>query len=121
MAKKIGEVLRQARLEAGLSTRDLERITGMATAAISQVENGLRRDPGFSTVLRLARAIGISLDEIVLGMEGRTVAQGSSGRKVAMALSQMEKARETSARAMAQMEEAISTLNVVKKPVGKKR
>lgn len=72
MAKKrIGEILREARLEAGLSARDLERATGMGTGEISQIETGRRADPAFSVVLRLARGIGISMEDLALRFEGR--------------------------------------------------
>lgn len=121
MARKIGEVLRQARQEAGLSIRDLERLTGMASAAISQVENGVRRDPGFSTVLRLARATGISLDDLVVRIEGRTTSHLSSSRQIAKALSRLEKAKANSSRVAAQIEEAIASLNDAKKSAVKKR
>ena len=122
MARKIGEVLRQARQEAGLSIRDLERLTGMASAAISQVENGVRRDPGFSTVLRLARATGISLDDLVVRIEGRTTTSHlSSSRQIAKALSRLEKAKANSSRVAAQLEEAIASLNDAKKSAVKKR
>ena len=67
----LGTALRAARLEAGLSTRDLERATGMSNGQISKVEGGVRPDPSFRTVMRLAHGIGISLDDLVARMEGR--------------------------------------------------
>lgn len=67
----LGTALRAARQEAGLSTRDLERITGMSNGQISKVEGGVRPDPSFRTVMRLAHGIGISLDDLVARMEGR--------------------------------------------------
>jgi len=67
----LGAALRAARLEAGLSTRDLERITGMSNGQISKVESGARPDPSFRTVMRLAHGVGISLDDLVARMEGR--------------------------------------------------
>ncbi|MHB8147503.1 MAG: helix-turn-helix domain-containing protein [Vulcanimicrobiaceae bacterium] len=72
MAKAItlGTVLRDARLAAGLSTRDLERVTGISNGQISKVEGGVRPDPSFRTVMRLARGIGISLDDLVARIEG---------------------------------------------------
>ena len=69
--KRIGEVLKEARLEAGLSARDLERATGLGTGEISQIETGRRLDPAFSVVLRLARGIGISMEDLALRYEGR--------------------------------------------------
>lgn len=70
-AISLGAALRDARREAGLSTRDLERATGISNAQISKVEGGVRPNPSFRTVVRLARGIGISLDDLVARSEGR--------------------------------------------------
>ena len=71
----LGAALREARRDAGLSARDLERLTGISTAQISKVESGARTDPSFRTVMRLARGIGISLDDLVARTEGQSVQQ----------------------------------------------
>lgn len=95
MRKTIGQALREARLEAKLSARDLERVTGMATAAISQIETGVRKDPGFSTVLRLARAIGVSMEDLAQRVEGKSAGKSGAGsaRSAARAIGLIEKAR----------------------------
>lgn len=116
MAKTIGEVLRQARRDAGLSTRDIERLTGMSTASLSQIETGIRKDPGFRTVLRIARAIGISMEEIALRLEGQgAIGAGGSKRTVPAALALLTKAHQESMKSAATLESAIATLG------GKKR
>jgi transcriptional regulator with XRE-family HTH domain len=61
---QIGKALQKARLAAGLSLRELEKRSGMAASQISQIETGRRADPGFSTVLRLAKALEASLDAL---------------------------------------------------------
>lgn len=58
----LGQTLAVAREVKGLTLRDLERETGVSNALISQIETGKVKDPGFSTVVRLARALGLSLD-----------------------------------------------------------
>jgi len=90
--KTIGDFLREARREAGLSTRDVERITGMSTAAISQIENGHRRDPGFSTVLTLARALGITMEDLALRYEGQPRSSAARKRQLSAALSELARA-----------------------------
>lgn len=111
MAKSIGEVLRQARREAGLSARDLERLTGMSTASLSQIETGVRRDPGFRTVLRIARAIGISMEEIARRLEGLAYGPTVGGRHhTAKALALIAKAHETSVKSAGMLESAIAEL-----------
>ncbi len=90
--KPIGAVLREARLEAGLSTRDLERLTGVANGAISQLESGARKSPAFATIFRLAKALGISMDEIAARIEGRSGKAGGSDAAVPKALTALSKA-----------------------------
>jgi len=123
VAKTLGEILRQARLEAGLSMRDLERLTGMSSAALSQIETGTRRDPGFRTVLQIARGIRISMEELALRLEGRGTAATSrgSGRALAAALTEIDKARGDSLRAAERLERAIAALGTSKKKSSRKR
>lgn len=110
-SKPIGAVLREARLEAGLSTRDLERLTGVANGAISQLESGARRSPAFATVLTLAKALGISMDEIAARVEGRVGKAGGSDAAVPRALNALAKAEADHARlakALATAKDALS-------------
>jgi transcriptional regulator with XRE-family HTH domain len=62
--KKIGTVLRDARLRAGLSQDAVARRCGMATSQISQIERGRSGSPEFATVAKIAPVVGVSLDEI---------------------------------------------------------
>lgn len=52
--------LREARVRAGLSQRELQLKTGLRQAHISLIENG-QVDPRFSNVVRMARAVGLEL------------------------------------------------------------
>lgn len=47
-----------------MSLRELEKLSGMSASQISQIETGRRADPGFSTVLRLAKALEVSMDTL---------------------------------------------------------
>lgn len=60
--KPLGLLLRESRLAAGLSLRDLSRLIGIEPTQLSQIELGRRLDPKFSTVCRIAQGIGVSLD-----------------------------------------------------------
>ena len=64
MAKHVGELLKTARVAAGLSLRALEKKTGIAASIISQIETGKTKDPGVTRVQKLCLAIGISLDDL---------------------------------------------------------
>lgn len=58
----LGELIGVARECKGWTLRELEMASGVSNALISQIETGKVRDPGFTTVVRLVDALGISLD-----------------------------------------------------------
>lgn len=64
MRKPLGEVLKNAREEAGVSQRDLARLADMPTGQISKIETGISPNPSFLTVARIAESLKISLDAI---------------------------------------------------------
>lgn len=86
--KPVGQAIRDARLRAGLTLRDLERLTGLDPSQLSQIEMGKRRDPGFSTMARIAKGLGLSLDALAADATGgrsRTVEiRLDSGTKAAL-------------------------------------
>lgn len=59
---RLGELIAIARECKGWTLRDLERECGVSNALISQIETGKVKDPGFATVVRLARSLGLSVD-----------------------------------------------------------
>jgi transcriptional regulator with XRE-family HTH domain len=56
--------LREARTRRGLTQEQLEALSGVNQAVISKIERGAVADPGFSTVVKLAR--GLDIDPRVL-------------------------------------------------------
>jgi predicted ATPase/DNA-binding XRE family transcriptional regulator len=54
-----GDVLRQLRLEAGLTQEELAERAGLSTRGLSDLERGLRRTPRLGTVRLLADALGL--------------------------------------------------------------
>lgn len=61
---KLGELFALARELKGWTLRDLERQAGVSNAVISQIETGKVKDPGFSTVIRLADALGLTVERV---------------------------------------------------------
>lgn len=59
---KLGELFAIARECKGWTLRDLERESGISNALISQIERSKVKDPGFSTTVRLARCLGLSIE-----------------------------------------------------------
>jgi transcriptional regulator with XRE-family HTH domain len=77
---RIGERVRELRVAAGLSQQALSNAAGLSTSVVSQLEQGTNQDPRLSTLLALADAMGVTLDELA----GRTPpAEASADRPAA--------------------------------------
>lgn len=63
----LGELIGVARELKGWTLRELEKRSGVSNALISQIETRKIVDPGFSTVIRLVDALGLSLDRAASG------------------------------------------------------
>jgi transcriptional regulator with XRE-family HTH domain len=59
---KLGEALKKGRKAKGLTLRQLATMTGQNYALIYKLETGLIYDPGFRRLVKLAKALGLSLD-----------------------------------------------------------
>lgn len=88
---RLGELVSLARELKGWSLRDLERECGISNALISQIERGKVKDPGFTTVIRIVDALGITLDRAA-GAERskRNVLREAAGRKKSLHIHQRE-------------------------------
>lgn len=75
-AENIGERLRAARLQQGLSLRSVALALGVSASLISQVETG-KTQPSVSTLYALVNHLGISIDDL-LGVSARP-ADGDAG------------------------------------------
>jgi transcriptional regulator with XRE-family HTH domain len=123
--KTLGEVLKKAREDAGLSIRDLSRMTGMATGQLSEIENGIRKDPGFSTIERLAQALRISLDALAAALRDRradvkSALEPSALERLAM-LQKAEAAQKTIGELIIQLEAALESPTIAKKSSQRKK
>jgi len=67
--------IRERREAAGMNQRELARRTGMSPEYLNTVERGSRQ-PGIATLIRVARVLGLSIDDLIVvedeGMEGAT-------------------------------------------------
>jgi len=57
----IGEELREARVQAGLTIRELASNTGISPAQISRIERGALRHVAYETVVALGAALGLDI------------------------------------------------------------
>jgi len=62
----IGQRLREERVRAGLSQRELSRRVGLSASLISQLESGQSR-PSVGTLYSIVTELGVSLDRVIRG------------------------------------------------------
>jgi transcriptional regulator with XRE-family HTH domain len=67
-ARELGRRLRLARERAGLSVYELARAADLSPPTVYQVEAG-SRDPAWSTVVRLADALGLAVGDLAPGRD----------------------------------------------------
>lgn len=58
-------VLKQKRLEKGLTQQELMRLSGVPQSIISDIENGATQNPRVETMRRLAAALNCTVDELL--------------------------------------------------------
>jgi len=61
--------IRERREAAGLNQRELARRTGLTPEYLNAMERGTRQ-PGILTLVRIARALGLSIDDLIVVDEG---------------------------------------------------
>lgn len=61
---KLGELIGLSRELKHWTLRELEEKSGVSNALISQIETGKIKDPGFRTVAKLAKALGLSMKRL---------------------------------------------------------
>lgn len=67
--KVIGEIIKKARMEKGLSLRELARKSGVSQPYLSQLESGQNNNPTLEVFIKLADALGITLKEMLIEAE----------------------------------------------------
>jgi len=65
MSTGIGERLRRLRHERGLSQEDVARRTGIGLKSYGDLERGKATDPHYSTLRGIARALEVTVEELV--------------------------------------------------------
>ena len=61
----IGNNLRKLRKKKGLSQEKLARLADISLNALTKIESGFAKKPTIQTVVKLAKALDISIDELV--------------------------------------------------------
>jgi predicted transcriptional regulator len=60
----LGREMKKARAGLGMKQKDLQEATGISQKYLSRIEND-RADPGWNTVIRIARALQLNLQAFV--------------------------------------------------------
>src|SRR5918999_3716992 len=76
----LGETLKAARAAAGLSLRDVERLTGVRSGHLSQIETGSIKSPEMSILWELAATYDVDFGRL-LALAGYTSGDELSGRQ----------------------------------------
>lgn len=63
-AQKLGENLKRIRTEKGITQGDIARALEMDKSFVSNIENG-KTNPTLATITKLAKAIGVSVGELM--------------------------------------------------------
>jgi transcriptional regulator with XRE-family HTH domain len=63
-AKKLGENLKKLRIKKDISQIELARMLGVDRSFVSNIENG-KNNPTLSTITNLAKALGVSTNELL--------------------------------------------------------
>ena len=61
---KLGKNLKRIRTEKGITQGDIVRSLGFSRSFVSNIENG-KTNPTLSTITNLAKALGVSTDELL--------------------------------------------------------
>lgn len=80
MTMDLGTVLKEARVDAGLSLREVEKRTGIRNAHLSQIENGVIVKPELAMLWDLAVLYKLDYAQLLSAMSGEEQAE-TSGRQ----------------------------------------
>jgi transcriptional regulator with XRE-family HTH domain len=62
---RLGAMLKQLRKKRGLTQQALAKRTRIAQGYISELEGGKEKNPGIETLRKLAKALGVSLADLL--------------------------------------------------------
>jgi transcriptional regulator with XRE-family HTH domain len=60
----IGKNIKKIRQQKKLSQEKLARLTNISLNTLTKIESGFTKKPSFQTILRIAKALNVSLDDM---------------------------------------------------------
>lgn len=61
----LAQTIRKLRLKKGLSQEKLARLADISNATLVKIESGVAKEPTITTVVKIADALEVSIDELV--------------------------------------------------------
>lgn len=61
---KLGKNLKRIRTKKGMTQGDIVRTLGVSRSFVSNIENG-KTNPTLATIVKLAKALGVSVEELI--------------------------------------------------------
>jgi transcriptional regulator with XRE-family HTH domain len=91
LARRFGERLQRLRRGAGKSQLELGLDTGVSTPFISGLERGVRQ-PSLQSLLKLTGGLGVTLEDLVRGLDSERAANDDEVTRVLQAMRGMTRA-----------------------------
>jgi transcriptional regulator with XRE-family HTH domain len=63
--KRLSTIIRELRKQQGMTQRDLAKKAKVTGAYVAMLETGVRKQPSLPTVKKLAKALGVSVTELL--------------------------------------------------------
>ena len=63
-SEKLGNNLKRIRTKKGITQGDIARSLGVSRGFVSNIENG-KTNPTLATIAKIAKAIGVSIEELI--------------------------------------------------------
>jgi transcriptional regulator with XRE-family HTH domain len=91
MSATLGDTIKRARADRGLSLREVERRTGVRSGHLSQIETGRIAAPEMAILWDLAALYELDFERLLqlAGLEGRGESPGRSRQRISAALRAM--------------------------------
>ena len=99
---KLGESIRRARERAGLGQNELAKRAGINQPTLQRIESGRSEDPSVSLVLRIAAALGCTVEELAKSLAVKPPTDFAS---LAETVSRLERAIEENREGLARVME----------------
>lgn len=65
MSNKISDNLKKLRAQKGYSLERVARLADLSLNTVVKIENGINKNPTIETITKLAKALGVEIDDLI--------------------------------------------------------